>query len=101
MENLRDFLLKSLNLPKCESATSDASRHKFFSVITEFTVCVCVFCVFFLGGGVRGGQEHYGIFPLLLPFICIEKGLVWGQKGDSENFTLRAKIGRITRPTSL
>ena len=44
------------------------------------------------------------IFPLfetffpLLPFICIQQGLVWGEKRGSGNWTLQAKMKRITRP---
>ena len=110
LENLGDFLWNAPNLPifyfECsthgKSGTSDAGRaDPHFPKCHIRAHCVCV-CVRLRGSTkVWNSSTFWDIFFWQLLFICIQKGLVWGQKRRSENCTLTTKFEKITRTTSL
>ena len=65
--------------------------HILKSVIPELTVCVTL-CVCVGGGTKVWNSSNVWVIFWLLPFICIQTGLVLGQKRGSEKCTLMAKL---------
>ena len=84
LDNLGDFLWNTQNLPifyfECSAHGHGCrqGRPTFSKVSYQSSKCVCV-CA---GGGgstkVWNSPTFWDIFFLLLPFICIQKCLVWG-----------------------
>ena len=106
LENLGDFLWNAPNLPnfyfECSTHGHGCrqGRPTFSKVSYQSSKCVCV-CVWGGAAKVWNSPTFWDIFFWLLPFIRIQKCLVWGQKRRSENCALTTKFERITRATSL